>query len=262
VNKLRRPISWITGSTRTAIRSPRLASFVAATALHLLLFLLAFAGLSGAVIPNAGDPLEDTDVVLVTLAGRTSTPSAQSAAMAARFDQLLARIQAERGSGSLAKDKPSMASTSPSELDQLMKAIGANVPSDPSRGQGAAVHDRGGRADLDALLDPATSEAKSKGAQTKAKSADASSGALWGAIEPCWKQQKGASRVPVTIEISLNGLGQLAKPPTIIRPVGAQLDEARLVSEARAIGAIAACAPLHVAQLGSDARSMRVEFRP
>lgn len=96
-----------------------------------------------------------------------------------------------------------------------------------------------------AQQDPRTasnSEALSKIVQeaTQAGSASGEQG-LSTSFEPCWAELGGASLNPVTIEVTLDGRGRLARPPTIIRATGTKLNELRLRSEAAAISAIAAC---------------------
>ncbi len=63
---------------------------------------------------------------------------------------------------------------------------------------------------------------------------------MWAQIQPCWRPQ---AVVAVTLEVVIDGQGRLVVPPRIVRPADARLDETRLVAEARAVQAVAACAP-------------------
>lgn len=71
----------------------------------------------------------------------------------------------------------------------------------------------------------------------------ASAGDLWGQIKPCWDQLPSVSIVSVTLVIKLDNEGRIAKPPQIVRPRGAALDERRLIAEALALAAVTACTP-------------------
>lgn len=71
----------------------------------------------------------------------------------------------------------------------------------------------------------------------------ASTGELWGRIEPCWRDMGLKTGRPVTLEIQLGAAASLARPPQVIRPSEALLDEQRLRAEARALAAVAACLP-------------------
>lgn len=66
---------------------------------------------------------------------------------------------------------------------------------------------------------------------------------LWKAIEPCWRRVATKDTEGVTLSVSFSPLGNLAKPPVIMRPTGAQLDNRRLKSESLAINALAQCGP-------------------
>lgn len=85
-------------------------------------------------------------------------------------------------------------------------------------------------------------------------------GALWGAIEPCWRELPGRSAVPVILEVSLDLGGAMTTPPRILRHRGSVVDERRLQAEARALSALAACLPRRDLRLGGQI--YRLEFRP
>lgn len=72
---------------------------------------------------------------------------------------------------------------------------------------------------------------------------DASAGDLMGQVRPCWSRLPDRSLVPVTLAVTLDAQGRLATPPRIIRPSTTPPDQRRLIAEARALTAIAACLP-------------------
>lgn len=101
--------------------------------------------------------------------------------------------------------------------------------------------------------------------RTTAKAADgqagasASSGGLWGRIEPCWRTSANRSKVPVTLEVAIDGSGNLSKPPRILRDAAGN-DERQLAAEAAALAALSACLPRGDVAFGN--RIYRLEFRP
>lgn len=66
---------------------------------------------------------------------------------------------------------------------------------------------------------------------------------LWKAIEPCWRRVADKNTVSVTLSVSFSPLGNLSKPPQIVREAGASLNDKRLRSESLAITALAQCGP-------------------
>lgn len=86
----------------------------------------------------------------------------------------------------------------------------------------------------------------------------ASAGELWGRIEPFWRSLSARVERPVTLEVSLDGLAGLSRPPTVVRDAGAMLDEPRLRAEARALQALAGCLPR--GELRFARRVYRLEF--
>lgn len=89
---------------------------------------------------------------------------------------------------------------------------------------------------------------------------NAASGALWGRIAPCWRNIPSRTRVLVTLDVTLEAGGGIARPPRIIRPDGISPDEERLAAEAAALSALAACLPRNDVRLGGA--SYRLEFAP
>jgi hypothetical protein len=77
---------------------------------------------------------------------------------------------------------------------------------------------------------------------------------LWKAIEPCWKRVADKSTVSVTLNVSFSPLGNLSKPPAIIREPNAGISDARVRSETLAIRALSECGPYLMAFGQSDLR--------
>lgn len=75
---------------------------------------------------------------------------------------------------------------------------------------------------------------------------------LWKAIEPCWRRVADKNTVSVTLSVSFSPLGNLSKPPVIVRETGASLSDKRLRSESLAITALAQCGPYLMAFGQSD----------
>ncbi|ESQ90229.1 hypothetical protein ABAC460_10800 [Asticcacaulis sp. AC460] len=64
---------------------------------------------------------------------------------------------------------------------------------------------------------------------------------LWAAIAPCWRKVLDEHTVPVTLEVTFSAGGGLAEPPVILRGEASASDPKRLVSESKAIQALAEC---------------------
>ncbi len=107
------------------------------------------------------------------------------------------------------------------------------------------------------------SDARSRKARTDQgtdgeTSNSASTGALWGAIEPCWRNLGFRGQVAATIEVAVDGKSGLRGPPKVMRGAAALLSEPRLKSEANALAALAACMPRGDARVAGT--SYRLEF--
>jgi hypothetical protein len=231
-------------------------ALAASAALHLVFALSIFASASGVVSGGAPDAWVG-DAIEVSLAGFEGGQQASAAPAASELDQIFERVQAAQ-SDLYSAEQPAERRGDLAELfrqiEQAHQAAGARDGSGGAgKGRTGAGQDRQGAAgDGDA----------SKASRTGERTADLSSGDLWGQIEPCWRALPKASAVPVTLEIELNSAGNLARPPLLIRPAAAALNDPRLVSEARALAAVAACAPLRTPLGMGSKRTFRVSFMP
>lgn len=70
---------------------------------------------------------------------------------------------------------------------------------------------------------------------------------LWKAIAPCWHRLANKQAASVRLTVSFSGLGNLSKPPVIIRTAGAPLNDRQLKSESLAIAALSQCGPYPMA---------------
>jgi len=66
---------------------------------------------------------------------------------------------------------------------------------------------------------------------------------LWKAIAPCWHRMADKNTLSVTLSVSFSPLGNLSKPPVIVRDPAARLTDQQLRSESLAINALAQCGP-------------------
>jgi len=131
-----------------------------------------------------------------------------------------------------------------SPMDRFLKTVrlgsgaAADNPANRSRQQPPSGSGHGsGR--MDNLLAQMDSTARGADGQS------ASTGDLWGQVEPCWRSLPIPARIPVSIEISLDAFGVLREPPKVIRQPGVRIEEARLRAEDRALAALADCLPRH-----------------
>jgi hypothetical protein len=107
------------------------------------------------------------------------------------------------------------------------------------------------------LADPGEAGTASPGATS---GPPGSTGALWGKVEPCWRNLAARAAVPVTLEIAVDRTGGVSTPPKVIRGPDATIDERRLRSEALAVTALAGCMPR--GDLRFSGRVFRLDFAP
>lgn len=211
---------------------------------HVLFALLVFGTLQGAPVAGAeGDGGEggEAGAINVSLVGPGGSASAAAdpskAALAAMFD----RVRAEQSSLPAYDAKPN----SRSDVEALFEAIdAARAASGASPGE-VKEPSKGGQGAAKGATKSSSADASANGGGVPNHGTVASAGDLWGQIKPCWLAAPGASAVPVTLRFTLNDQGRIAKPPIILRPSGASLDRERLVSETRALAALAGCVPYH-----------------
>ena len=228
---------------------------------HGLLLLLAVSSLKGAMVTGGGVQGDESPVITVTLAGYEGGRHATADAQTAELQAILRQVQ----NSELQAAPQTSTSTPRTNLDKLLDEVDRESPQvDPKvGGSGRSKIDQGGEG---AAVTTAKVSAAAKASdrtpsnQTGQAGGSASSGALWGQVEPCWRRMPGSSAVPVSLEVTLNGGGLVATPPVILRPKGSLLDEKRLIAEARAIAAISACVPYHGALGAGAQKAFRLDF--
>ncbi len=72
---------------------------------------------------------------------------------------------------------------------------------------------------------------------------NATSNDLWKAIEPCWKRLADKTTLGVTLSVSFSPLGNLSRPPLILRDSNTPITDQQLRSENLAITALSQCGP-------------------
>lgn len=246
-------------ASRRAGRRARHATVLAASVLfHLGLFFVAFSRAAGNLV-SAGDAGGGpTGPVFAVSLVRLKAPRGPEEAQAtAELRPLLMKLRASAATDGVpvpAGSESNRFATLAARLtaqDRPASAPDPQFPADRLQPQGSYVPD-----------DSRLSDARSRQAHTDAgtegeTSNTASTGALWGAIEPCWRNLGFRGQAPVTIEVTFDGQGGLRGPPRVIRDSAALLNEPRLRSEANALAALAACMPRGGVRA---AMSYRLEF--
>lgn len=252
------------GSTKRRRRlRDRIVAVVSSLAFHALVFILAFGTLKGAVVTGGGGGAPDSEVraISISLAGlHTGHHPPGQAQSADALKLLFTKIRNEQSALAVTDRKP----TPESQEQKLFDVIDPQTQASTANAAGQSDLDKGGRgASADgAKADTAQRSASHSSAkQIAGPGADGSAGDLWGQIAPCWAHMPQVSTVPVTLEIAINDKGLVATPPKIIRPDTAAADPGRLVSEARALGAVTACVPYETPVRGG-LRVFRVNFVP
>lgn len=219
-------------------RRDRVLALVLGVSLHSIILAAILLTGSAALLRGAQMRLGDGEAVEVTLSGwegaaararhgADAPPTPQS-----QLDKLLDRLRAANSPLYVTEqDRPPPGGSLASLFDPPSALAGKGTV-------GAGKDAAGRQQDGGVRASTALSSLVGDGA-----SGDSGGGGLWRQIEPCWSRLPLRSAVPVTLEVSLNGAGRLAKPPRILRPSVGRPDEQRLVAEARALQAISACLP-------------------
>jgi hypothetical protein len=246
---------WIAAARRRK-RIGRGAALAASVVFHAAVFVVAFSGAAGELV-SAGDagggPVGP--VLAVSLVRLHALTDAQEIEAAAELRPQFIKLRATAATDGI----PVPNGTTSSQFAALADRLSArDQPASPPNGrftadrvqpQGAYVTD-----------EERASNARNRKARTDTgtdgeTSNSASTGSLWGAIEPCWRNLGFRGQSAVTIELILDGKGGFGGPPTVVRNTTALLNEPRLKSEANALAALAACMPR------GDVRMARQRFR-
>jgi hypothetical protein len=238
----------------------RAAGFAFSLLVHAMIFVLVLGSLSGGRLPGgAGSPTGDVGVIYISLAGlKGATP--KSAPTQQQLIDLYARIRDQQSELPTPNTPKPVRGDVAKLFDVVQPGETASEQNAGKSGRGAV--DQGGRSDTPNpnAVAGADATAKQHGPQRAVGAGtDADQGPLWPQIEPCWDKLPNVSTVPVTLEVSVNDKGQIAVPPKIVRPTTVAADQMRLIAEARALAAVTACVPYHVA--AGTPRTVRVDFK-
>jgi hypothetical protein len=222
--------------------------------IHIAIFLFAFSSASGDLVSATGAGGSSGPAFTVTLV-RLPPTEPQRSPQGTPLPQLFARLRA----GGIGDPIPVQAERPEGDFSALAARIRAQQPAAPPGGAGSNTPSAQARASSQgsALAGEQAASGKEKDAEGEAAGA-ASTGQLWGAIEPCWRNLGVRGRVPVILEVALTHTGDLRSPPHVIRSASAPIDEPRLQAEAGALAAVAACVPRGNLQLGG--KTYRLEF--
>jgi hypothetical protein len=203
---------------------------------------------------GGGGPDGDSSAVTVSLVGLRGPRVDARTASAQSMQDLFLKIRAAQD-GLAAQDQYKRHAQG--DLDELF----GPVTTASVKGGGQANQDKGGAgADAQApQVQPAQKRGRADASLRTGTGASSSAGDLWGQIKPCWDQLPSVSTVPVTLEVTIDSQGMVTTPPKIVRGSGTP-DERRLVSEARALAAIAACVPYRGDGSASLGGKFKVEF--
>jgi hypothetical protein len=239
----------------------RAGAVAGSTLFHLgLLALMASSASGGLISAAAGGGGPQGPVMQVSLVGPVSAPAGEAAPEAggqvaplfAKYrpaaDGVVAPISPTRTSRDFARlvdrfQRPDVPQPQQPRPDNLPDAPQARAPDRPS-----------------STPSPVAAAARAADHPTPGETTgQASTGDLWGRIEPCWRNLATPGERPVTLEVSLNAAGTISRPPQVIRAPDAKLDEPRLRSEARALQALTGCLPR--GDLRFARQVFRLEFR-
>lgn len=238
-------------------RARRSAIFAASALFHVLLFLTVFSRQAGSLVSGAaagGGP--EGPVFAISLVRVSATRAAEDPTTAAQLRSLALKARADATEGlpiAIARRSDPLAALA-QRLAQAAQPLPSNYHAlaDRTQPQGSAAAREVQTPDLRATGEIGNAHSDAGDGR------EASTGALWGAIEPCWRNLGFHGQVPVVIEVQVDDRGGLRGPPKVIRDGTALLNEPRLKSEANALAALAACMPRGEARVAGA--NYRLEF--
>jgi len=236
-------------------RLRRAGAVVTSLAIHAAIFVVAFSGASGALVSAGGAGGAPTGPVFTVTVVSTPQLSSVPRTSDAGLKPLFAKFRLANGEA-VVVDRRKASSDVASLIETVQKAQAR--PQAISSSHGIQVADARGSPRPSQATAPIGEGANADQADPGQVRGSASTGKLWGAIEPCWRNLGARGRVPVTLEVALDGTGDLRTPPKVIRSNTALLNEPRLQAEASALAAVAACVPR--GDLRFSGKVYRLEF--
>jgi hypothetical protein len=229
-------------------------------AMHVVLLAAFFGGATGDIISGGGAADGGDTVFEISLTGPDGEPAPSGGSPdQAKLDALFRRTMVEQSAFIATTEQP----RAPSRLSALFETAepGPGEARDTDAPRRAPTSDDGGKsAPADARRTATPRGAADTRQPGEAASPAASTGALWGQIEPCWRRMPNTSDTPVSLEVTINARGLIAAPPKIIRPTDAPLSPRRLVAESRALAALSACVPYRTLGSSGD-KAFVVDFK-
>lgn len=206
------------------MRHSKILAVVGSLGLHVAVVVMLILPSSGALseLDTRMAGSEDVEGIDVSLFQSTDQAAAPSPDLAGQFAPML----------EAAADEGWTPSDTPKPSQSLTEIFGQAAESQP-QAQTASPSDSEALASVDGRNSKTTND-------------------LWKAIEPCWRRVADKNTVSVTLSVSFSPLGNLSKPPQIVRETGASLTDKRLRSESLAMTALAQCGPYLMAFGQSD----------
>ena len=247
-------------SRRNLIRRRRATALASSVLLHVALLGLGFSSATGALISGgAGVENGDKGAIAVTMVSAAQAQSTSRPVQLQNFAFLYRQVLAQQQAEIYAENHRAKPQTSVQALFDAADRDGPRTATHPdaaSKSSSSTASNPTGRSPT-----PPARGQRTDGETGIGPGTTTSTGSLWGQIEPCWRDIPDVSLVPVTLEVTLDEHGRITAPPVIHRPDRSVPDERRLIAEARALAAVAACVPYHDVSLLGDQRRFTVNFQ-
>lgn len=235
----------------------RTMAVIASISVHLALGLLVLGSASGTLVTGGAGGSPEESAITVSLSGIAGSRQASTSPNVERLKILYAKALQAQSDVEVTPDKTSQSQNLARLFDNIERDHTAQDDRNGTNGKSDKDAQTGGGLQGKNINNPVASRSA---ATAVGPGMAASSGGLWGQIEPCWQQMPNRSAVPVTLQIKLDDTGRIAKPPVVIRPDTNHPDQRRLIAEARALAAISACLPYHMETLQLGQRDFVVHF--
>jgi hypothetical protein len=240
------------------VKLRRVGAVAGSLAIHLALFLLAVSTASGNLVSAAGasgGPVGPMfTVTVVRLAPRTNAQDQPISGL----QPLFAKLRVAKTGEALPFAPGARTSDMASLVERVRMQAAPVAASERSRPERQADAQGSRHPSPEPLSKSERPTERAQGDADGEAAGGPSTGKLWGAVEPCWRNLGARGRVPVVLEVALDTAGDLRTPPKVIRSPTALINEPRLQAEASALAAIAACAPRGDLRFGG--KTYRLEF--
>jgi hypothetical protein len=250
-------------------RRARTLAITTSIVVHVAFFLAAFSSSPGSTFSGGvGQSTGDERAIVVALEGLQGLPTEfrrmkrnPEQTKDARLNDLFRKISAEHSE--IAQTEAQ--APEQEELSKLFEEINQQYAKDDSDGKASDASDEvgdGGKGKTEGQAKGATNGETAENEDSGGGASNLENEKLWGQVAPCWRKIPEASAVPVILEVALNDLGLIASPPRIVRPASGPINEKRLIAEARALTAVAACVPYRPGAPLGTRKTYRLTFMP